>query len=354
MNRRACVVVFLVCAAAIGPAGAAVKKTANKKNTPITEKFEFSGPSNWELVTFQGTRTGRQWGEPVMLVDVQPVRGGRGVTLAVFNTGWKQIQGETYRRAKRATKPEAGPLAGVLKKHKRGDVLAVRVQGVNGVTVLHSTQAYKAKPGEFAPDSAFFVKAEERTRGSGTLTYVTLVKNGKTSVLPLMQTHAKGEKGRMTHTTRADLAAGAGGLSKGDVVEVDVGTDGGYRVIRHIATWDEPYVGQFVSLGQTEIDGIKHVTVQIRSPLGPGELLVQQRSSDGIKYTDDYAMARFVKTLKANQYVAFKTRAQGDRTVMWLIGPTDKTSSTRGAPGGAKGGAKGKKKAPKKPAKKPK
>ena len=353
MNKRACGVILLVAAVAFSPARGAAKKKrsgSNKKNTTVTAKFEFSAPSNWELVRFLGTRTGRQWNEPVMLVDVQSVRGGRPVTLVVFNTGWKQVGDEVYRRAKPATKPETGALGGELKKHSRGDVIAVRVQGVNDVTVLHGTQAYNAKPGEFAPDSALFVKADEKRSGSRTRTDVTLVKYGKTSLVPLMQTHEKGEKGRMTHTTREDLAAAVSELSKGDVVEVDIGTDRGRRVIRHIAKWDEPYVGQFASLGRAETDGIKHVTVQIRSPLGPGPLLVQQRSSDGIKYTDDYAMVRYVKTLKANQYVAFKTRQQDDKTILWLIGPTDKTTSSRGS----KGVAKGKKKPRKKPAKKPK
>jgi hypothetical protein len=121
-------------------------------------------------------------------------------------------------------------------------------------------------------------------------------------------------------------------------------------VIRHIATWQEPFVGQFVELGQKEIDGVKHVTVQLRSPLGPEPLMVQQVSSGGAKTTDDYRMARFVKSLKPNEYVAFKTRTQGENTMLWLIGRTDKTSSKRGA-GGAKPppkrGGKGKKKKPK-------
>ena len=330
---------MVVCLLAVGilcvpPAPAAQQKKNNNRNRnqTMTATRRVSDPADWELVKFLGSYNGRQWDEPVMFVDVQSVRGGRTVSLVIHNSGWKKQQNDTYRRQKRATKPEVPPaMLRVLKKHKVGDVIAIRAQTIDRATALHSVKEYKGKPGEFAPDSALFVKAETKDSGSGrSVTRVTLSKFGKTSVLPLMQIHDKDEKGRPTHTTREDLVKAAGGFTNGDLVEVDVGTDRGMRVIRHIARWQEPHVGQFAQLGQKEIDGVNHVTVQIRSKLGAIPFLVQQTISGG-KYTDDYRMARFVKTLKPNQYVAFKTRRQNDNTILWLIGGTDKTSSKRDA-----------------------
>ena len=342
----------VVCLLAVGLLLAPLARAAQnnrrnaRRNQGDTATRRMSEAADWELVKFLGSYTGRQWNEPVMLVDVQSIRGGRTVTLVIHNSGWRHQQNDVYQRSKRATKPEVPPaILKVLKKHKVGDVIAIRAQTIDGAPALHSAKEYKAKPGEFAPDSAYFVKSETQR----TATRVTLVKFGKTTALPLMQTHGKDEKGRATHTTREDLAAAVEKLSKGDLVEVDVGTDRGMRVIKHIARWQEPYVGQFASLGQNVTGGVTHVTVQIRSTLGAMPFMVQQVSSTGKKYTDDYRMAKFVKALKPNQYVAFKTRTQGDKTILWLIGRTDKTSSKRdaGAKPGVKGGAKKKKKKPK-------
>jgi len=347
MNRSPRTVVCFLSIALLwaGSAGAATRRRTN--NRAITARFEVSEPAGWELVRLLGTRVGHAWDEPVMLVDVQSVRGGRAVTLVVHNSGWRRQQGDVYRRQKRATKPEVPrAISGVLKKHKRGDVIAICACTVNGLPALHGAKAYQAKPGEFAPDSAYFLKSEQRQSGSRTTTRVTLVKNGKKSVVPLMQIRGKDDKGRTTYTTREDLVEAVGKLTEGDLVEVDVGTDRGTRVVRYIAPWEEPFVGQFVELGQEETDGVKHVTVQIRSVLGPGPLMVQQVGSSGGKTRDDYRMAKYVKSLKKDQYVAFKVRTQDDKRILWLISRTDKTTSKRsihGAKPAPKGGKKKKK-----------
>lgn len=341
------------------PAYAAKKKGKGGGKPGVLVLRHFSEPADWELVRFLGTETGRQWGEAVMLVEVRSMRGGDVVALAVHNLGWQPMGGDSYLRSARPTKPQVPPaLLAALNKHKVGDVIAIRAQTINGTAALHSTKAYQAQSGEFDNDSAFFVKSEQRRMATGrTVTRVTLAKYGKVTVLPLMETRGKDAKGRPTRTTRQDLARAVASLSKGDLVEVDVGTDHGTRVIWHIARWQEPFVGQFARLGQTEIDGAKHMTVTIRSALGGAPLMVQQTSARGAKWRDDFRMTRFVKTLKPNQYVGFKTRRQGDRTILWLIGRTDKTTSKRtvdGAAGGQDRGAGGAPKAKNKAKKKAK
>ena len=257
-----------------------------------------------------------------MLVDVQSVRGGRTVTLAIHNSGWKRVNSRQYQRRTGARKPEVpSSLSSVLRSHKVGDVVAVRVQEVGNVLTLHSAKAYKAQPGEFAADSAFFVKAETKRRSLGqTTTYVTLVKYGQTSVVPLMQDRTKDDKGRVSYVTQDDLVSAVEGLSKGDLVEVDIGKVRGKRVIRHIAKWQEPQEGTFLALGQVEVNKIKHVTVQIYTS-GTQTYMIQQNTYDGVKYIDDYTMSRYVRRLKPDQRVAFKTRMLGEKQIIWTIGP---------------------------------
>ena len=344
MNGPARVSIVLLAALLGWPAsahGATRRNNRDRNASSISVVRRASEPADWELVRLVGTEVGRRWGEPVMLVHVRPVRGGRTVTLLIHNSGWKKSGNDTFRRNSAITQPEVpGALANVLKRHKPGDVIAVRVQTIDGLAVLHSARAHDGKPGEYEADSAFFVKAEQKQSGGGrTTTQVSLMKYGKTTVVPLMETQEKDDKGRTIRTTRKDLAEAVAGLTKGDLVEVDMGTSRSSRAIRHIAPWQEPFVGQFAKLGQTEIDGAKHLTVEIRSSLGGMPLMIQQVTSDGVKYRDDYRMARFVKTLKPNQYVAFKTRTQDAKTILWLIGPTDRTTSNRGA-GGAGGAPK--------------
>ena len=259
-----------------------------------------------------------------MLVNVRSVRGGKPVTLAIHNTGWKQLKNGVYQRATKPTRPEVpSSLLRVLGAHKPGDVIAVRAQRIGNVVALYSAKAYRAKPGEFAPDSAFFVKAEEKRTSSGWAnTYVTLVKYGKTSVVPLVRVRSKDDKGLTVYTPRPDLAGAVADLKQGDLVEVDVGRDRGRRAIRHIAKWQKPQSGKFVALGQTQDDKIKHVTVQIHSDDGQTlTSMVQQISYDGVKYTDDYTMGRLVRKLKPNQGVTYKTRMHGEKTILWLIVP---------------------------------
>jgi len=258
-----------------------------------------------------------------MLVDVRSIRGGRPVTLAVHNSGWRQMSNGAYQRRSRPTRPEVpSTLSRVLNGHRPGDVIAIRAQMIGNVTALHSAKSYKAQPGEFASDSAFFVKAVEKRTASGwTNTYVTLVKYGRTSVLPLMRARSKTDKGLTVYTPRPDLVEALTALKSGDLVEVDVGKHRGRRAIKHIARWQAPRFGKFVALGQTQEDKVKHVTVQIYSDDGQTlTSMVQQNSYDGIRYTDDYAMARFVRRLKPGRRVAYKTRVHGAKTILWLIG----------------------------------
>lgn len=268
-----------------------------------------------------------------MLVNVRTIKGGKTATLTIHNSGWRRMSNGSYQRSKMPTKPEVpSALSSVLNRHKPGDVIAVRAQMIGGVLTLHSAKTYEAKPGEFAADSAFFVEAaEKRTYPARVTTNVTLVKYGKNSVVPLMQIRTKDDRGRAVYTTRPDLAEALAALKQGDLVEVDVGKDRGKRVIRHIAKWQGPQLGTFVALGQTEEDKVKHVTVKIYSDDGETlTLMVQQKSYDGVKYTDDYAMGRFVRKLKPNQRVAYKTRMHGEKTILWLIGPAqDKPSRFR-------------------------
>ncbi len=246
------------------------------------------------------------------------------MTLVIHNSGWNLRENGSYERLTKPTRPEVAPsLARVLNTHELGDVIAIRAQRIGRTLVLHSAKAYKAQPGEFAPDSAFFVKAKEKRTSSGwATTYVTLVKYGQTSVVPLMQNRTKDNTGRAVFTTRTDLADALATLKQGDLVEVDVGKDRGRRVIRHIAKWQKPQAGKFVALGQIQDDKIKHVTVQIHSDDGQTlTAMVQQISYDGVKYTDDYTIGRLVRKLKPNQRVAYKTRMHGEKTILWLIGP---------------------------------
>lgn len=343
MNRSERIAILLLLAALAWPAAAGAEITVCSTCpitgiTTVTSNRRFGEPADWELVRLLGTSTSRKWNEPVMLVDVQSIRGGRPVSLAVHNSGWRQ-QGNTCQRTGWATKPEVPrAISSVLARHKAGDVIAIRVQTIERVAALHSAKVYKAQPGEFASDSAFFAKAETKRSSSGrTRTYVTLVKYGKPTVLALMQDRGKDTKGRTTYTTRGDLAQTVAPLIKGDLVQIDVGPHCRSRVIKHIAKWQEPSVGQFVALGRTDIDGVKHVTVQIRSAKGTSEpMLVQQKSLDGVRYIDDYAMTRFVKTLQADQPVFYKTRTQGGRTILWLIGRLDKTTRTARGDTGSK------------------
>jgi len=264
-----------------------------------------------------------------MLVNVRSINGGKPVTLAIHNSGWRRMSNGTYQRAKMPTKPEVPPsLSRVLGQHKVGDVLAIRAQTIGNVLVLHSAKAHEAKPGEFAADSAVFVKSEDKSTSSGrTTTYVTLVKNGQTSVMRLMQTRTKDDKGRTTYVTRPDLVEALAAINQGDLVEVDVGKIHGKKVIRHIARWQEPKTGHFVALGQAEVDKTKHVTVQIRPALGDIlTAMIQQNCYDGVRYTDDYTMARFVRKLKADQAVTYKTRTHGEKTIIWQIARAVETS----------------------------
>ena len=267
-----------------------------------------------------------------MLVDVQSIRGGRTVTLAIHNSGWKRINSRQYQRRTGASKPEVpSSLSSVLRSHKVGDVVAVRVQEVGNVLTLHSAKSYRAREGEFAADSAFFVKAETKQRSLGqSITYVTLLKYGKTRVVPLMQLRTTDDKGRVSYVTRPDLADAVGALTRGDLVEIDVGTERGKKAIRHIAEWQEPQVGTFVALGQAEVDKVKHVTVQIYTSGGQTvTAMIQQKSYDGVKYVDDYAMARYARRLTPDQKVAYKTRMHGDKAIIWLIGPAREKPSAR-------------------------
>jgi len=263
-----------------------------------------------------------------MLVDVRSITGGKPVTLAIHNTGWKPAGADRFQRASRVSKPEVpSSISSVLSKHKVGDVIAVRAQMVGVVMVLHSAKDYKAQEGEFATDSAFFVKAEvKRSRTSSySTTYVTLVKYGKTSVVPLVQDRTKDARGVTTYVTRPDLVSAVAGLKQGDLVEVDLGKERGRKVVKHIAVWRASKVGRFLTKGQLETDRIKHVTVQIQAADGQTQdAMIQQNSYDGVKYTDDYTMRRFVEKLKADQYVTYKVRTQGDKMIIWLIGTAPK------------------------------
>lgn len=268
-----------------------------------------------------------------MLVNVRPINGGRPVALAIHNSGWKRLTNGSYQRAKMPTKPEVpSSLSRVLGEHKVGDVLAVRAQTIGNVLVLHSAKTHEAKPGEFDADSAYFVKSEEKTTSPGrTTTNVTLRKLGRTSVVPLMQTSAKDDKGRTTYVTRPDLVEALASINQGDLVEVDIGKTRGKRAIRHIAKWQKPKTGRFVALGQTEVDKTKHVTMQIRPALGDMlTAMIQQNCYDGVRYTDDYTMGRVVRKLKADQPVTYKTRTFGEKTIIWQIAPVKTPAATTG------------------------
>jgi hypothetical protein len=257
----------------------------------------------------------RYQGKPVMLLQLEPLTGGRPVELVVPNRDM----------GARSDKFDPVPqVADVVRGLKKGDTIKIELDDSKPRPFVTYAKPYKLKPGEAEPNTYVFENTFRKEEGRSTYTAVVLSRFDEQTTFAVQQRRDK-DGDMASDVTILNLLQK---LKTGELVEAEIKEGGRTPVLTSLERYAPPQQAKFVKMAEQEVEGQKAPAVELQRDGKPVTALVEGKMQ-GKRWVADAKVLSAAKRLKPDAEVVF--RARDDDGKLWLkeIEPAPKPAEER-------------------------
>ncbi|HUT61984.1 MAG TPA: hypothetical protein VNA25_29450 [Phycisphaerae bacterium] len=267
-----------------------------------------------KVVRFGGTREGRAWNRPVLMLVYGPVSAGRPAAAIIPNTN---------PRENRLNPSEV--IMNVVKELKRGDLIEVTVAEFMGNSLLRSVRRYDLKPGENEPNVFVFEKMVQEKLGRQEYDGIVVSKYGspQTVLIPIR----KNKEGKPASDEQ--LLEAARQFKEGDSVELEVQAAGRTVMLKSIYRYEPPKRGTFVRIVQQKVNDEDCMGIEIQGEDGNQVVLIPNNQIGRGKPFPDRQLAGQARSLRPGKAFLYKTRQDDKGTWLRQIRPAPREPATR-------------------------
>src|SRR5689334_13600101 len=294
--RRAASLAFacLLISIASAPAAPAQKKDYNtkdkeKEKEPNRQVVKYL--AHKEKVPYQG--------KPVLVLQVEPLLGGRPTELIVKNHDMN--------------KREYNPVVNTdsINALNKGEAIKIELDDSKPTPFVTYVKKYDLKPGEEQPKTYVFEITMEKGEGRQAYNAVVLSKFDQMTTCAIPQKKAK--EGQ--NEPDPEMMALVSKLNRGDLVEADMREARPVPLLVHIDRYAAPQTGKFVKVSEEEVDGQKTPSVEIEHEGKTVKALVSGKQVSK-KWVPDAKVMAAARKLKPDAEVVYRARQDGDK--VWL------------------------------------
>jgi hypothetical protein len=301
--RAACLALIAVaCSFLLSGARPAVAQQTYKEKQPTRTVVKYV--AHKEKVPYQGKQ--------VLVLQVEPVEGGRPIELVVKNHDMN--------------KRDYNPVVNTdnVNALQRGEAIKIELDDTKPKPFVTYLKKYDLKPGEENPKTYLFEISMEKGEGRNAYTAVVLSKFDEMTTLAVPQ--KRGKDGQAEPD--AEIMGLVSKLNRGDLVEVEQRDGRPVPTLVHIDRFSPPQTGKVLKVADEEIEGQKTPAVQIEregktvTALVPGKLQSKKWVADG-------KLAAAVKKLKPEAEVVYRTREDEGKVWLKSIEPAPKVQEKK-------------------------